>query len=92
MTDHDDTLRWLCEERPEMSDADQEALQRMLDEHPPRFAPDVRDVLRWRLRAHFEHFAAKGNARSAAAARLCLLRFDATDVVTLQRCAAGMTA
>lgn len=85
------SLRWFCERR-QMSAGDQAELQNMLNRYTPRFDPDVRDVLRWRLRAHFELVAERGNARDAANARLCLLRFQDTDVATLQRCALAMKA
>lgn len=85
-----DTLRWICEERQEISAADEAALQELLERHPPRFAPDIRDVLRWRLKALFESVSMSGDARAAAKAATCLLRFDDTDVETLQRCAAAL--
>ena len=84
------SLRWFCEDRREISAAEQSALQEMLDRYPPRFAPDIRDVLRWRLREHFRRVAESGDVRSAARAEQCLTRFDDTPVETLQRCALSL--
>lgn len=84
------SLRRFCEYRNEISEADQVELQEKLNRIAPRFAPDIRDVLRSRLRAFFELVANHGGERDAGRARSCLLRFDDTDVVTLQRCARTM--